>query len=137
MNSGTVTMGTGRDILAADGHLAAVVAVPDGDTMSPPELARDTPIVDVLEPVQVDFVEARGHDLRQIILDGSDSGSGEWHHLDEPLLGNEWLNHGVTALAVSQRHGVILQLEDQAEPLQVSDEVVACLIAILASRGTR
>ena len=137
MNSGTVTMGTGRDILAADGHLAAVVAVPDGDTMPPPELARDTPVVDVLEPVQVDFVEASRHDLQQIILDGSDSGSGEWHHLDEPLFGNERLNHGVTALAVPQRHSVILLLEDQAEPRQVSHQVFAGFIAILASIGTR
>src|SRR5256886_12389778 len=137
MNSGTVTMGTGRDILAADGHLAAVVAVPDGDTMPPPELTRDTPVVDVLQPVQVDFVEARGHDLQQIVLDGSDSGSGEWHHLDEPLLGNERLNHGVTALAVPQRHSVILLLEDQAEPRQVSHQGFAGFIAILASIGTR
>src|SRR5947209_3083989 len=136
MNSGTVTMGTGRDILAADGHLAAVVAVPDGDTMTPPELARDTPVVDVFQPVQVDFVEALGHDLQHVILDGSDGGSGEWHHLDEPLLGNERLNHGVTALAVSQRHGVIFHLDDQAKPLQVSHQVFAGFIAILASIGT-
>src|SRR5438270_11235878 len=118
MNSGTVTMGTGRDILAADGHLAAVVAVPDGDTMPPPELTRDTPVVDVLEPVQVDFVEASRHDLQQIVLDGSDSGSGEWHHLDEPPLGNDRLTHGVTALAVPQRHTLIFTIAAQSEPRQ-------------------
>ena len=35
------------DVVAAHGHAAARVAVPDGNAMAPPELPRDVPVADV------------------------------------------------------------------------------------------
>ena len=35
-----------------------IILVPDRDAMAPPELARDAPVLDVLEPVIVDFFPA-------------------------------------------------------------------------------
>ena len=42
-----------RGILPCHGDLAACCAMPRGDAMSPPQLPRDTPVVDILHPVEV------------------------------------------------------------------------------------
>src|SRR5690348_11104728 len=43
-------MGADQRRLAGDGDLAAMAAVPGGDAMAPPELARDVPVANVLQP---------------------------------------------------------------------------------------
>src|SRR6266436_4201017 len=51
VNVRAVAMRADRHIFTADNHLTAVVAVPDRDTMSPPELTRDAPVMDIFQPV--------------------------------------------------------------------------------------
>ena len=45
------TSGSCAGVLPDDGHLAAVVAVPGGDLVAPPQLPGDAPVADVLHPV--------------------------------------------------------------------------------------
>ena len=51
----------------ADDHLAAILAVPDRDAVSPPQLAADAPVTDVFHPVQVDLGETFGDDVMRAV----------------------------------------------------------------------
>src|SRR5580692_5049223 len=87
-----------RGSLAVYGDSAAGFAVPCGDAMAPPELARDAPVVDVGHPLEVDlFVHLGGEVDRGFFavdgLDGFDGvlcdgfAAGVWGFVDgeEPL----------------------------------------------------
>src|SRR5215216_7719716 len=51
-------------VCAARGHMS-VRTIPDGNAVSPPQLAADAPILDArsVQPVEIDFFESLGHDL--------------------------------------------------------------------------
>ena len=83
---GAVAVRAGGYIFTADRHLAAIVTVPDRDAVPPPELARDAPVMNILQPVHVDLVEAFRHDLHLVIPDRAHSRCCQRQHLDEPLL---------------------------------------------------
>ena len=60
----------GAAALGADGRslfgnhgLAAIVAVPGGDLVAPPQLAADAPVTATLHPVHIVLGEALGHEL--------------------------------------------------------------------------
>ena len=67
-----VAVGALAGVLAGDGDVAAVVAVPGGDLMAPPELAGDAPVVHVLHPVEIGLGKALGHELDAPVLDDLD-----------------------------------------------------------------
>src|SRR6266571_1284333 len=133
---GALTMGTDGYVFATHRHLAAVVTVPYRDTMPPPELTRDAPVMNIFQPVQVDFVEALRHNLHQAVLHRAYCRRRERHHLDEPLLRDERLKHSITALAMTDRHDIILGLDDEAKPLQLCRQIFACFEAVLSGVGT-
>src|SRR5579859_70098 len=131
MNVSAVTVRAGGNIDAADGHVAAIVAVPDGDAMPPPELARDAPVVNVVQPVGVDLIEAFRHDLHEVIVDRAQGRRCQRGHFDEPLFGDKWFDDGIRAVTVAQRHGIFLDLHDQAKLLQLLHQVFTRLEAVL------
>ena len=49
---GAVALGASRGALGGDDQMVASDASVGGNPMAPPKLARDTPVVDVLEPVE-------------------------------------------------------------------------------------
>ena len=59
-------------VLLGDGDVAAVLAVPCGYPVAPPELAGDAPVADVVHPVEVGLGEAVGHELDLAVLDDAD-----------------------------------------------------------------
>src|SRR5260370_9741002 len=91
-------------ILTAHCHLTAVITIPYRDTMSPPELARDWPVMNIFQPVHVNFVEAFRYNLHQAILDLPHCSRCDWCHFAEPLLRDQRLNHRIAARAVTLRH---------------------------------
>ena len=118
------------DVLARDDRLLAVFAIPRGDAMPPPELARDAPIADVFEPVHIDLREALGHEPDPSILHRLNRGRSQALHLHEPLLGDERLDRRMTARAVADGMLVLLRGDKHARLFEVFDEHLAALVAI-------
>src|SRR5690606_1735393 len=52
-----------RRVFQRHGHAATPIAVPDGYTVTPPQLARNAPVSDVLQPVLVNLRVALRHHL--------------------------------------------------------------------------
>ena len=111
-----VLVDIGAATLFAPGHLfrrigggeaVAVVAVPHGYTVAPPQLPRDVPVADVLHPVL-------RHDAYAAIKHGLYRGLGKRLHVDKPLVGHHWLQHGAAALTVGHAVGVRFHFEQVA-----------------------
>src|SRR5947209_1497132 len=84
-----------RPIMALRGLLArdrdvSVRAVPRRDLVSPPQLPRDAPVVDVGHPAQELGAPVLRHEAH--VVDVSDDLVRERPRLDEPLLGQERLD---------------------------------------------
>ncbi len=122
-------------VLQGHRDLAAVVAVPDGDAVPPPELAGDAPVADVLHPVEVHPREPPRNDLDLPVLYRRHGRLRQGLHAHEPLLADDGLDDGVAALAVADGVAVGLDLLHQAQGLQVVHDGVAASEAVLASVG--
>ena len=58
--------------LGPDHHLTAVLTVVSRDTVSPPELTGDTPVLDILKPVKIGLTVVLRNELELAGLDGLD-----------------------------------------------------------------
>ena len=121
-----------RVLLGAD-HRAAVVAVPDGDPVAPPQLAGDAPVLYVLHPVEVNFSKPFGNEARLFVQNGVYRGAGKRLHLYEPLLGYHGLYSRVAAVAVPHAVGVRLYLYEIAELFELFHNCLAALITVHAA----
>src|ERR1051326_2356645 len=86
--------------------------VPHWNSMPPPELTADTPILDVVHPVHVHFLPVLGTKLNLVALDSLDRAL-RLRMTQEPLLGQHRFNRDAFALAVSDAVFVRLGLEQQ------------------------
>ena len=132
-----------RRLVGAGHHERAVGQVPDRDAVAPPELARDAPVLNVFQPVEVDLLEALGDDLGAALAHGGHGKLGEGLGLYEPLLGHQGLDHLAAALADAHAHAVRLGLHQQTLALKVGEDSLArrkalhpCVgAALLVERG--
>ena len=115
----------GDDLLPVAGE-----AVPGGDAVAPPELARDAPGADVLHPLQVDGGGALGHDADFAVADDAGRLGREPGRIDEPLVGDERLDHDAGALRVGDVVDVRLFLDEVAVLAQVIGHEPARLVAV-------
>ena len=76
--------GADRWIFFGANHLAAFT-VPNRNTVSPPNLARDTPFAAVFHPVKINLVQAFGVKFYLAGTHGFDSGRGKFGHVHKPL----------------------------------------------------
>ncbi|CAB4881786.1 unannotated protein [freshwater metagenome] len=108
-------------------NMNVIAPIPNGKTMPPPKLTRDTPRADVLHPVDVDPSPAIRVELHFAIADDLSRRFGQLVHLHEPLEGDQRLN----ALARTVREGhnvrVVLHPADQSERLKVLDDLCLSL----------
>jgi hypothetical protein len=79
---------------------AARIAVPHRHPVAPPQLARDVPVTDVLEPVDVDRLPALGEDANGTVAHALERGPGQRLHANEPLIGKPRLDDGVAAVTM-------------------------------------
>ncbi|GBD19213.1 hypothetical protein HRbin27_01717 [bacterium HR27] len=89
-------------LLGGHRELTTVLAIPDRDTMPPPELSRDAPVANVFQPVEVDRAEPLRDELERPVACYLDGRLRERRHLDEPLLADHRLDDRTAALAVTQ-----------------------------------
>ena len=73
--------------------------------MAPPQLAGDTPILQVAHPGEVHVLVVLGHELDIAIFHRFDGGLGEGLHGYKPLVGEQRLND--IARTVTIRQGVV------------------------------
>ena len=71
--------------------------------MSPPQLARNAPVIDVGHPVQIDVAEVFRDNRNLASLDGLARAVRQRLDLDEPLLRQPRLDHRTAAVALSDR----------------------------------
>ena len=113
-------------------HFAAVFAVIRRDAVTPPELAGDAPVLDVLHPVIIGLIETFGHELRLVLADGFDRGLCQRLHLHEPLFGDARLHDSVAAVAFACRDHHLFDLYEIARGFQIGDPGLAALVAVHA-----
>ena len=75
--------------------------------MSPPELARDAPVADVVHPLVPGLDPVFGDDFDALFVDGGDGFFGQRLGADEPLLGDQRLDDGLAARAFAEAEGVV------------------------------
>jgi len=98
--------------------------------VSPPELARDGPVADVLEPAEVHRLPARRHEAHLAGPLGLDGPIGQGPHSHEPLGGDERLDDRVAARADRQCVSVVLDLLQQALRFEVGDDALSRVEAV-------
>ena len=86
--------GTLGRIFAGHGHVT-VGTVPDGDSVSPPELAADAPVLDVAHPVVVGVLPVVRHEADAPVLHRGDGRSGQGRDAHVPLIGEIGLDDDI------------------------------------------
>ena len=119
-------------ILTADVDVSALVAVPCGNLVAPPQLTGDAPIMDILHPVGIGLGKALRHKLDGAVLHHPDGLLGQRLHLHEPLGGDQGLHVVVAAVAGADVVGIGLGLDQIALLLQILDDGFAALVAVHA-----
>ena len=119
-----------RDIFARHRNFSAVLAMPGGNAVSPPDLAADAPVLNIVHPFEVGLFP----------LFGNDAGASRFHrgngflrqrpNLDVPLQAGIGLDNRFAAIAMP--HGVVVGLNTFQKPLffQILHHPLARLIAI-------
>ena len=100
--------------------------------MSPPELATDRPVVDVLHPVGIDLFEVARQDPRPAFPDRCQCARGKRRHANEPLDAEPRLDDRPAAIAVPDDHLVrtrVLEVAALAEPVE---DRLAGLVSVTA-----
>src|SRR5271165_98481 len=122
--------------LARDNDLVAVLAVPRRNAVSPPQLTRDTPIVNIAHPLEVRLGVVFGNKLDGAVLHDFDGAVGQRLDLHKPLRRKPGFYDGLAALALAQRNDVILRARQEATPLQVFQYLLPRLETVQPLVGT-
>ena len=93
--------------------------------MTPPELAGDAPVADVLHPRHVILREAFRHKTNLAVSDALDGGLGQRRHLHKPLLRNHRLDGRVAAVARADLVRQRLDALEIAARFQILDDGLA------------
>ena len=88
-----------RRCLGRRAILIALIVEPNRDLMPPPQLARDAPWLDVLQPVEIHFAVLFRQDRDFTRTHSINSGLHDLVGCDEPLVGQHWLDHHLGAVA--------------------------------------
>ena len=98
--------------------------------MSPPQLARNAPVINVLHPVQINLPVVFRNDRDLAALDRRNRAVGQRLDLDEPLLGEPRFNHRSAAVALAQSKSMVLLAHQKSLLLQIGQHTLARFVAI-------
>jgi hypothetical protein len=115
-----------------------VEAVPDRDAMAPPELARDAPGLDILQPVEIHLTVLVGQDVDMALAHRLDRRADDLFGIDEPLIGQHRLDHDLGPVAKGLHDRLLLDKgprralfvgHGHRQPLggDVGDDALPCL----------
>ena len=145
--AGGVSLLAGFFLVAGHEELP-ILAVPGGNPVAPPQLARDAPVMDVGEPVVVGGGPVLGEEADAAGGDGFQRRAGDGGHatgaavglrlaglVHEPLVGQHGLDHFAGAAADGHHVAVLDGVDQQAGGVQVGDHAIAGLVAVQAPVG--
>ena len=112
---------------------AARVAVPHRNAMPPPELPRDVPVANALQPVHVHRFPPLGQDADRAVAHRLQRRLGERLHAHEPLVRQARLHHRVAAVAVTHRV-LVCARPSPARPI-ACEHAARCARAPRSDRG--
>ena len=104
----------GTSSVIADHLFGIVLAVPDRNAVAPPELARDAPVAQVVDPMEIGVFPVLRDQANFFLLDGRAKLFFKAGHLDKPLLGEIGLDDGFGAVGDADAVAVRLDFFEQA-----------------------
>src|ERR1022692_2825051 len=113
-----------------DDDFGTVFTVPRGNAMSPPQLPRDAPVVNVAHPLEIGLGVILRHELDVAVLDYLDGAVGQRLNLDEPLRRKPWFDDGLAAVTLSQRDNIVLRTDQKAASLEIFQHLLSRLEAV-------
>src|SRR5690554_6236636 len=113
----------------------AIHVIPGRNSVAPPQLTRNAPVLQIAHPRKIHVLVVFGHELDVAILHGFDGRFGQALYCDKPLIGEQRLDNVAGAVAVGQ--GVVdrLDLFQQPGSLHVGDHAFARFETVQASVG--
>ena len=97
--------------------------------MSPPELAGDAPVADIVHPVEIGLLKSFRHELDFAAFHSRDGGRGERFHLHEPLLGHDRFDGRMAAVTGADVVRIRLDLDQISALFEFLDNRFAALVA--------
>ena len=137
---GELVFGARRRFVFGDVDVAVRV-VPRRDAVTPPQLARDAPVLQVFHPVVVSVFPVFRHELDAAAAHRLNRRTGQFFHafgageIDEPLVGEVGLDDHAAAVAVGAFQGVRFYFFQQPGAVEVGDDFVARDPAVKAAIG--
>ena len=99
--------------------------------MSPPQLARDTPVLDILQPVLVCSLVFCGIEVHLTVDNGWQGDVGKVLHLEEPLQRQTWFDGSIgVALRISHLIIIVLHALHQSCLLQILCNLTTAVKAV-------
>ena len=111
------------------------VVVPGRDAVTPPDLAADAPVLDVVHPFEVAVLFVVGNEADASTFDGIDGRFGQRPGLDIPLVGQERFDDDTGAVAARNLEIMVFDLLQQALGFQVGNDTLARLETVEADIG--
>src|ERR1043166_4369457 len=104
--------------------------MPRWNTVSPPELAGDAPVMNVAHPLEIclGVVFRRERDLTFFYR--LNRAIGQRLDLDEPLCGKPGFHNGLPAVTLANSPRVFLDAREQAKLFQIAQDFLSPLIAV-------
>ena len=100
--------------------------------MSPPQLSGNTPVADILQPVQISLIIILWHELQFACLDRLNRRLCQFFHGNEPLRLYHRLNRRLTSVMGTDIVDMIFNTNQQSHLVHLLNDDFTCLIAIHA-----
>ena len=98
--------------------------------MTPPKLARDTPVANIFQPVIVSLYPALGAEFDLSTINRFKRRFGKRFHFNKPLFRKTWLNRNMRAFTVANFMNMFFNFIKQAKFLKIFDNSLATNITI-------
>ena len=108
--------------------MAAFIAVESRDPVPPPELARDTPVADVVHPLKVGLFPVLRNKADLSIFDNFYRFVRERFDLYEPLFGEVGFDYGVAPVTVANRVYMFIGLFKEAKFVKILNNFLPGLV---------
>ena len=116
--------------MAVNNNLAALIAVVCRDSVSPPDLTGDAPVLNIFQPVQINLVKAVRHKLQLSCFQSIDGRFCQFFHLYKPLLFDQRLYCSAAAVMGSDRVSMGNDLYKVSLLFQIFYDSLSRLIAV-------
>src|SRR4030042_4364030 len=116
--------------------LSALITIPGGDTMPPPDLPRDAPIPDILHPLEIGLLPDLRDDSSTAISNSLDGRFSQRFGFYKPLERKVRLYDRPTTITMTHHVAVVLHFDQDPVPLKIFDHLFSTFKTISPLIGT-